>query len=395
MAHPTTNQGGTYPIFVTRYSLSPKTAIGVQTKQFAEAFKDWRHLHWLEFGSPFRGDRRSIRLGNALVGKWPHYAAKVREVPGLRRWAEPIWTGNVLNERLCRELVAKYQDRASALYVAPVDDVDAGRMRFLVKLFDRPFVLHLWDSLERPLLQSEDQRWLIQHAHQVLTLSRPLQMEVRTLRPDVSELLFVREPTMNRARAPALGEPLRVALIGFLPAYRTGLHLLHEAYGVMEAAGLRVKLHFVGSKRALRRLNEPAITRNMQASGHLESDAARDAALARCHVAFLPGPLEAPERDMRSRYSIPSRVLDFMAVGLPVVGAVHPQSATAQFCEEYGIGEHVLCGNSQQIVAALTALRDASEWQRAHHAGLQALERVDRTGQLKRLKAAMASAAAV
>lgn len=394
MAHQSASADGKYPIFVTRYSLSPKTAIGIQTRHYLDAFEDWRHLHWLEFGSLLGRDRRSVRLGNFLVGKWPHHAAQVERVPGLQKFSRPVWTGDALDESTRRELVTKYKDKASALYLAPVEDVDAGRMRHLVELFERPFVLHLWDSLQQPLLESEHHRWLIEHAHQVLVLSKPLLADARELRPDTAELLFVREQTSIRAEAWA-GGPLRVALIGFLPAYRTGLHLLHEAYLQMRAEGMPVELHFVGSPRALRRLQEPEITKGMTYTGHLRSNAARDAALASCHVAFLPGPLEAPEEDLRSRYSIPSRVLDFMAVGLPVVGTVHPRSATGQFYAEYGIGKHLLCGSAQQIVDALTELRAPEAWQEAHEVSLAALGKIDIEGQLERLKAAMAAAAAV
>ena len=253
-------------------------------------------------------------------------------------------------------------------------------------------MVHLWDSLNSALLQSEHYRWLIQHAHQVLALSKPLIEEARELRPDASELLFVREATESRAKAPGT-EPLRVALIGYLQSYRAGLHLLHRAFQQMRAAGLTIELHFVGSPRVLERLNE-GFTKDMTSTGHLRSNAARDAALANCHLAFLPGPLETPEQDLRSRYSIPSRVLDFMAVGLPVVGTVHPESATAQFYADYGVGQHLLCGTAEQIAEAFVELTDAQKWETAHQASLLALEKIDCQGQLERLKAAMASAAA-
>ena len=394
MAHRHAGADGRCPLFVTRYSLSPKTAIGIQTRHYLNAFPDWLHLHWREYGSPVREHRRSLRLENLLVGKWPGYAAKVRRVPGLRRWGEPVWRGNALDERTSRKLARRFENKVGAIYVAPIDGEDAERMRHIVELLGRPFVLHFWDSLVEPLLQSEHTRWLIEHAHSVLVLSKPLLAEARQLRPDAGELLFVREPTASRAKAPAGREPLRVALIGFLPAYRTGLHLLHEASVKMRAAGLTMELHFVGSARALERLREPEITREMISTGHLRSNAARDAALASCHVAFLPGPLVPPVKDMRSRYSIPSRVLDFMAVGLPVVGTVHPGSATAQFYAEYGVGEHLLCGSAEDVVRAFAELREPGAWHEAHRASLAALEKIDCAGQLETLKAAIVSAAA-
>ncbi len=381
-----------YPVFVTRYSLSSKTAIGVQTKHYLSAFENWRHLYWREFDSGIGRDKRSVRIEDFLVARWPFLAHKLRKQPGLGRLSATRWTNHRLAETAKRDLIARYRETTSALYLAPIDAQDAERMRHLAEVIGKPFVLHLWDSLVTPLLESEHHRWLLRNAHQVLALSKPLLHEAQELRPDAAELLFVREATANRAQAPSAG-PLRVALIGFLPSYRTGLHLLYEAFGQMRSAGTPIELHFVGSRRTLDRLNED-ITKEMIHTGYLRSHEARDAALASCHVAFLPGPLESPVDDFRSRYSIPSRVLDFMAVGLPVVGTVHPESATAQFYAEFGVGEHLRCGTAQQVADAFRALTERTAWDAAHQASLAALQKIDCDGQLGRLKAAMASAAA-
>lgn len=377
-------------MFVTRYSLSSKTAIGVQTKHYLHAFEDWRHLFWREFDSGMGRDRRSVRIEDFLVARWPFWAGKVRKVPGLAIFGGSRWARNGLTERGRRDLILKFRNETGALYLAPIDAEDAERMQQLAEVIGRPFVLHLWDSLVTPLLESESHKWLIRNAHGVLALSKPLLQEARQLRPDASELLFVREKTESRAKAPGAG-PLRVALIGLLSAYRTGLHLLYEAFRQMRDSGVAIELHFVGSRRTLDRLGEN-ITKEMIPTGYLRSHEARDAALAGCHVAFLPGPMEPPTEDFRSRYSIPSRVLDFMAVGLPVVGTVHPESATAQFYAEFGIGKHLLCGTAGQIADAFTELTDAREWEAAHRASLQALDEIDCEGQMERLKAAMAAA---
>ena len=379
-------------MFVTRYSLSSKTAIGVQTKHYLDAFEDWFHLYWREFDSGIGRDKRSIRIERFVFARWPFWVDKIQKVPGLRRFGATLWGDTGLKRGPDRKLVARFRERTGALYFAPVDAVDAVRMRHVAEVLGKPFVLHLWDSLGTSLLKSESHVWLIRHAHQVYVLSKPLLHEALEVRPDVGELLFVREKTASRAKAPDVG-PLRVALIGFLPAYRTGLHLLHEAIKQMRGAGVMIEVQYVGARRALDRLQED-ITKEMSHTGYLPSHEARDAALASCHVAFLPGPLESPAEDFRSRYSIPSRVLDFMAVGLPVVGTVHPESATALFYAEYGVGKHLECGTPEQIVEAFTALRRPDKWAAAHQASLAALEQIDCDGQLDRLKRAMDAAAA-
>lgn len=374
----------TYPLFLTRYSLSSKTAIGVQTKHYVGGFERWRHAFWVERGRPVPG---SVRLGNLLVSRWPHYTEALRRVPGFGRWLRPIWSGRELTDRASLSLIEQWRHEASAVYTAPVDNLDAQRMRHIVELIGRPYVLHLWDSLATPLLDSEDFRWLIEHAATVFALSQPLLEDARVLRPDAAELLFVREPTLSRASAPD-GGPIRIALIGYLASYRSGLHLLHQALATFREKGVAVELHFVGARRALKRLGEE-ITREMRATGHRESNAERDAALARCHIAFMPGPLEAPEKDLRSRYSIPSRVLDFMAIGLPVVGTIHPRSATATFYGQYGLSSFLRCGTAEQVAEAVVHLADRERWQAEQRASLEAFTRIDCDLQLARLRAAV------
>ena len=34
------------PLFINRFSLSPRTAIGVQTLRLMDPHQDWLHFHW-------------------------------------------------------------------------------------------------------------------------------------------------------------------------------------------------------------------------------------------------------------------------------------------------------------------------------------------------------------
>ena len=80
------------------------------------------------------------------------------------------------------------------------------------------------------------------------------------------------------------------------------------------------------------------------------------------HVAFLPGPKGDPKEDLRSRYSIPSRILDYMAVGLPIVGAVHKDSATADFAQKLGLDSAVTCSGPEEIADWLSRIARSVHW---------------------------------
>jgi glycosyltransferase involved in cell wall biosynthesis len=98
-------------------------------------------------------------------------------------------------------------------------------------------------------------------------------------------------------------------------------------------------------------------------TGFTASNDERDRLLAQCHAGFLPGPLASPAMDSRSRFSIPSRVIDYMATGLPILGTVHPQSATSTYMEAFGLGGCLGVNSPELLAERLLALYDSSTWQ--------------------------------
>ena len=129
--------------------------------------------------------------------------------------------------------------------------------------------------------------------------------------------------------------PLKVVMHGNVGSYTEGLDDLDRAIALLERKGLKVEVSFLGSPRILRRANT-TIKKRVNVRGFLPTQQDLDRELSRAHVAFLPGPKKDPKDDLRSRYSIPSRILDYMAVGLPIVGTVHKASATAGFVRKLG-----------------------------------------------------------
>src|SRR6202012_5466801 len=127
-------------------------------------------------------------------------------------------------------------------------------------------------------------------------------------------------------------------------------------------SGLKVEVTFIGSPKVLRQTNA-AIRKRVDAIGFQPNQAALDKALSLAHVAFLPGPKRDPRHDLRSRYSIPSRLLDYMAVNLPVVGTVHKDSATRVFLQELGLNAATACTTGKEIADWLLRLSGREVWQ--------------------------------
>jgi hypothetical protein len=350
------------PLFITDPSLSSRTATGVQLKLLLEDIPVWRHLFWN--GAEFRSlDPRSTRIESALFCRLSFFKRDPMPPLGqiLARAGFSRWNGNEPKPGLVRWLRKEFRDGVSVVYVSPCSTREAERTKALLIALEKPFVVHLWDMLDANQTDSEAFRWLIEKAEHVFCVSESMVQDIAPFQPRASILRFARKPSLHRATAPA-GGPLRIALIGFCSPYQDGLVVLNEALKIVRQKNREVEVVYIGSKKRLkgwsRHLDDQVI-----ATGFMESDEKRDLLLSQCHVGFLPGPLASPVTDTRSRYSIPSRVLDFMATGLAITGTIHPDGATSTYMATLGL-EDCLGTNSPELLAErLLSFYDPSNWQ--------------------------------
>jgi glycosyltransferase involved in cell wall biosynthesis len=240
-----------------------------------------------------------------------------------------------------------------------LSESDAKRCLKLTNLVGAPFVLHLWDVLNGDV-SSGALRELIDHAERVFCVSEPLLHDVCRIRPDAELLSFSRDAAPAAARARQQG-PLKVVLHGNISSYAEGLDDLDEAIALLEPKGVKVEVSFLGSPKILRQA-ATTIKQKVHARGFFPTQHELDIELSRAHVAFLPGPKLDPKQDLRSRYSIPSRVLDYMAVELPIVGTVHKASATGGFVRKLGLEDATTCDGPEQIADWLLRLARPDEW---------------------------------
>ena len=352
------------PLFLTSLSLSSKSALGVQTKLLLDQFPRSRHLFW--DASEFRTlDERSARIESLLCARLsilrgnPH-SLKARVISALgRSW----WKDNKLQPDAQQWLSRHYGSTTSVVYASPASIRDSERMMSILMCLGKPFVLHLWDIQDRDQIDSAAFRWLLEHALHVFCLTREMIRDIHPLRQDASILLFTREPSASIAEAPK-DSTLRIALIGNCRRYRDGVLLMKGALKYVSATGLTPIIVYVGSKKSYRNL-EINLDCETQITGFVESDSQRDWLLSQCHVGFLPGPLASPAENMFSRYSIPSRILDYMATGLPVLAAVHPDSATSGFMRELGMSECMVEASERILADKMTDLGKVNAWRAA------------------------------
>jgi hypothetical protein len=345
-------------LFITRFGISSTSAIGVQTRNFIEAQTNWLHVFWSR--SEFSNyDARSSAIENLFCSR---YSIFKKEGPA-KRAAESLglswWKGNKLQQKRAEAFQRFVRERVGVIYMAPIDENDAGRMRHLAQLADRPYVLHLWDILDQSAT-SRDLDWLIENAQHVFCLTTSLLERVSAKRSDGTILLFCRKGSSYKATVPE-AKHLNIALIGDVGSYSEGLELLRGAVTILRGRDTKLKLTYIGPPSIVRKLR-PEIVAEITPFGFAKTDEIRDQALSECNIAFLPGPSLPPQLDLRSKYSIPSRILDFFATGLPIAGTVHRESATASFLNGRYPGGHLFCATATELANALEEIADAKNW---------------------------------
>jgi glycosyltransferase involved in cell wall biosynthesis len=344
------------PLFINRFSLSPRTAVGVQTLRLLHPYEDWLHFHW--WSSSLKPlNTRSVLLENAVLGRF-----SLLHHPGVVRMCERLglsaWSGDTLRPSVARRLTSGYIERINGVYLAPLGEGDAQRCLKLADLVGAPFVLHLWDVLEGDVTRGA-LRELVDRAEHVFCVSHPLVRDVSAFRPDAELLLFWRDPALARAR-PRENGPLKIVIHGNVSSYAEGLDDLDGAISLLAKKGIAVEVWFLGSPKIMRQART-TIKKRVRIRGFLATQAELDTALSEAHVGFLPGPKLDPAVDLRSRYSIPSRIVDYMALGLPIVGTVHGRSATAEFARWLGL-DSVLYTEPAQIAERLLSLLRPEYW---------------------------------
>jgi hypothetical protein len=352
------NSENQVPLFINRFSLSQQTSIGVQTLRLLGPHQDWLHFHWWS-SSLRQPDPRSVLFENTVLSRYSFLRN-----PKLMRFCERLgispWSGNDLRPSLAKRLIAHYQERVSSIYVAPLGELDATRCLELTNLIGAPFVLHLWDVLEGDVARGA-LRQLVDRAERVFCVSQPLLDDVLRIRGDADLLSFSRDASQARAKPREHG-PIKVVLHGNVISYADGLDDLDQAITLLERRGVQVEVSFPGSPKILRLANT-TLRRRVNVRGFMPTQRELDDELSSAHVAFLPGPKRDPESDLRSRYSIPSRILDYLAVDLPVVGVVHEHSATGGFVRKLGLSPAATCSGPEEVAEWLLRLADPDLWE--------------------------------
>lgn len=166
-------------------------------------------------------------------------------------------------------------------------------------------------------------------------------------------------------------EPLHVAYLGLLEAPR-GISTLIQAVGIVRDRGVKVRLTLIGDGRERTDFEEEA--RRVDPSGgiieflgYLPNDEALRR-LRSAHLGVIPH-----HADESWNTTIPNKLFDYMAAGLPVIGSDAPP--VERVIDETGCGRAFRDRDPGSLAEKLIELRGGDVRRRAAEAGREAVRR--------------------
>lgn len=348
-------------LFLGSMPASRSNALGIQMMHLGELFtQGWAHCYWYNHQLGDSEVPDSHRLSTSIPYRWPFATGRGFVTRMTERLGVGWWRGDHLIEAKKTRL-RKLLGEIRFAYVTPIKNSDATRCREILQLFDCPFVVHVWDFLNSPL--NADYDWLFSHAEHVFYLSPTMIEEIRKTATCGTSLLSFTRPRSSHQATQCEAGALRIGLVGTLFTYTEGLEVLRRAIGELRNHFAQIQVRYIGSSSQMELIPED-LKSFTECTGFLDDDA-RDKALAECNVGYLPGPMLSPDLDARSRHSVPSRTADYMAVGLPVIAAVHPLSATSRFFAEIQGRGFFAVSSPEEFCCAALELRNGKSWKEA------------------------------
>jgi hypothetical protein len=309
-------------------------------------------------------DDRADFLESSLHHYWPW---RLRGRGFIRRISDKtpfaIWHDHQLTSRgksLLRQMAGKLQ--ANARIIAVVHDNNtARRVNSIVSQLSREYVVILYDLMHLEETSSDslsDLASCISNASSVFAISGPLRDMARGLHAKcVLPISFYRprssvNPKKNKRTD--VSREIKIAVIADAKpaAFDELLTAVSEFSSTDSSRGIQI--HFIGNPGGMPELCR---LRSADVTFHgFVSTVQRDEIGSRCDFAFLAGSTLSAEDCPLVKYSIPSKLGDFAALGLPVIARVASGSAAEIAIREEYQGFVKLATSSQEVISALKML---------------------------------------
>jgi hypothetical protein len=245
-----------------------------------------------------------------------------------------VWRDHHLTRygvRKVKNLLSAYAD-ASHCIVFIHDENCATRFNSIRSLITLPYIIVLYDlmHLEKPIPDNlpavSD---CVSNALATYAISEPLRQAAKDLGAmDVRPIGFYRPKNdsvswaINKSSTSGV---LRILVMADAKR-ETFLELISAVKCVSEKEiDQKIEIHFVGNYRDFPSLCADSGV-DIRFYGFVDTES-RDRIASSCDIAYLAGSTEPPDQCPLAKYSIPSKIGDFAALGLPFIGRVSVGSA--------------------------------------------------------------------
>jgi hypothetical protein len=342
---------------------------GVQLKLLAgQLDHKGMHICWDDGDSVEDTYQPVYNLNTSLLRVWPF--ARGRGIVGRTEKALGLtWHQPSRIERKARNFSAAKKGRLHA-YVIIASEEEAKIARQILDGLDADYVVNVMDYLHlgtTELSEFPEFSAILKGAKKIYALTPPIQAVLAKIsgRRDVLLLGVARESAQKRSRSFfSETKPIEIVMMGSVD-YTRGLRELHNFCDGLDDAKIKFSLNYIGTKEMRARLGTqlPVNYRGVL----LGAD--RDALLNTMHVAYLPGPDGDPAEDYLARFSFPSRSTDYFWHGLPVIGPLFSDSATAQMVSDlHGNGVWFSQDSKKLVAIVKNFVQKPQEWEAASEA---------------------------
>src|SRR5205809_626470 len=347
---------------LTENELARNHGTGAQILQMVEG-SAFHHFHW-HIG---HGRKSEVRE-SLLLDDWrlPNVFGLGGIVRRLRRFTGLTWwRGTQVNTSLFRSYLRVHGLKFNVAYVVVGRESDAARALSIVKTLRVPYVLHMMDIMESDGLKKETMPAigeLLAGASKVISLLPSITREMQKfISAPIQEIPIGQKITSWTAREFSHDQPIRLAMVG--RPYAAGCELLADAWETVKRSQRKIELVYYGAqyKDMSRKLKQ--VCHN---GGYFSDDEAYRKILAEAHLAFLSGP---NANDMFGKWSFPSRTVDYLMAGLPILACVANGSSTEEILRPISPGGVAFTRNGPEICDAINRFTaDKQSWLAASRA---------------------------
>jgi glycosyltransferase involved in cell wall biosynthesis len=357
-------RGSAAPFYLLyQTGLAPTNGTSVQLVRLLEGIEDSAvHLLWdiREAGAT------SVSQSLVLDDTYEQAPAKDADNDSSINTGQKWWSGADLNERRLQEALQRFPSKPTRAWVFCGNERDAARATTILQaLDDPPFLLHIMDLFHNRISAAHTPRFLalIQAANQVVCTSAAAAAEARRHRSGETHVLPCCSNFTATGRCSWDKQRFRIAVTGALweqsmwnesPALET----FAAAWPTIKERLPGVELHYAG---AFGTHLPSSLAADVHDHGYLEPRQC-ERLLHDCHLAYLAVSLNT----RFGPYSVPSRLADYLACGLPTVTCTSPGTGIFSFINQIPPAAVTNVANADELADVITSLaNNPLQWKSA------------------------------